>query len=118
MTEAYGPAHRQSAAIEELATWWRKMAEAEIDRTIPKAIEYGSDDLIVIGEHLARATGRDLTAVEAAELGIYFYIVGKLGRWTAAIREGRLVSDDTIFDLAVYTRMVQRIRETGAWPGV
>ena len=34
----------------------------------------------------------------------------------AAIRRGEFVSDDTLFDIGVYVRMVQRMRETGNWP--
>lgn len=104
-------------AIENLVAWWEKLASSDARTTVPKAVEYGSADLIEIGRAMARATGRPgLSDTEAAELGIYFYVVGKLGRWTAAVEENRPVSDDTLFDISVYITMVRRIRATGGWP--
>jgi hypothetical protein len=104
--------------MQELVTWWTDLAVFEADRTVPKAIEYGADDLIEIGHALAAVSGKDLEPDEAAEWGIYFYMIGKIGRWTAAVRDGRRPSDDTIFDIKVYATMVQRIRAAGGWPGV
>jgi hypothetical protein len=109
---------RRDEAHSMLSQWWHDMADKEVEAVVPKAIEYGSDDLTEIGTLLARHMGREVEADEAAELGIYFYMLGKMARWTAAVREGRRVSDDTILDIGIYDRMVQRIREVGAWPGV
>lgn len=107
----------KQAAVADLLNWWTRLAERDARTTVPKAVEYGSADLIEIGRAMARATGRtDLTDAQAAELGIYFYVVGKLGRWTAAVEDGRPVSDDTLFDISVYITMVRRIRATGGWP--
>lgn len=108
----------KQAAIADLLSWWSRMAERDARTTVPKAVEYGSADLIEIGRAMARATGRrdHLTDAQASELGVYFYLVGKLGRWTAAVEEGRPVSDDTLFDISVYVTMVRRIRDTGGWP--
>lgn len=104
-------------AISDLIKWWTSQAEKDAQTTVPKAIEYGSADLIEIGRAMARAARRpNLTDAQAAELGIYFYVVGKLGRWTAAVEEGRPVSDDTLFDISVYITMVRRVRATGGWP--
>lgn len=102
----------------ELEQWWGERAEDEIMRTVPKAIEYGSGDLIEIGRDLASLMGREVNDQDAAELGIYFYIRGKMARWADAIRRGAPISDDTLFDLGVYTRMAQRVRSHGGWPGV
>ncbi|MEU1733337.1 hypothetical protein [Streptosporangium sp. NPDC020145] len=110
----------KEALAEELAHWWSKMASEEIDMVVRKAVEYGGNgaalDLIQIGQNLALTAGRRVHNEEATELGIYFYIVGKVARWTAAIVEGRRVSDDTILDLGIYTRMAARNREVGGWP--
>lgn len=112
---------RMSAEL-QLAGWWRAQAETEIEMVVAKAIEYGgagaSIDLIDIGRDLARIAGREVGDEEATELGIYFYLRGKLSRWTAAVMEGRRVSDDTLTDLGVYVRMAQRTREVGGWPSV
>lgn len=100
--------------IEEITAWWQNTAQDEIDRTVPKMVEYGSNDLSEIGRQMSEAMGlAGFTEQELAELGIYFYLVGKFARWTSAIREGRRVSDDTLFDIGVYVRMAQRIREKG-----
>jgi hypothetical protein len=101
-----------------LRRWWLDLAEVEVERTVPKAIEYSSTDLVDIGRDLARCMGREIDDEEAAELGVYFYLRGKLARWTGAITNGERISDDTLFDIGVYVRMAQRIRLTGEWPGV
>lgn len=101
-----------------LTEWWMDKAEEEVRRTVPKAVEYGALDLIQIGQDLALTAGREVTDEEAAELGVYFYVRGKLARWTDAIVRGDRVSDDTLFDLGVYIRMAQRIRDAGGWPGL
>jgi hypothetical protein len=106
-------------ALEALLTeWWMGKAEEEVRRTVPKAVEYSSTDLRDIGRDLAECMGRTVTDQEAMEMGIYFYIRGKLSRWTGALISGRQVSEDTLFDLGVYVRMAQRVRDTGGWPGL
>jgi len=105
---------------QELRTWWFTKASAEADQTVAKAIEYGSDDLVEIGRQMATVLhleGPYSTDAELAELGVYFYIIGKLARWTSAIRRGDRPSDDTLLDIGVYVRMAQRIRDAGGWPG-
>jgi hypothetical protein len=104
---------------DRLADWWRAKAESEIEQTVAKAVEYGSTDLVDIGTNLLRLTGQQPTTdAVAAELGIYFYIEGKLARWRSAIMEGRQVSEDTMLDIGIYVRMAQRVRESGGWPGI
>lgn len=109
-----------NAQVGELEAWWLGVAAEEIERTVPKAIEYGSGDLAEIGRQMASVMrpGEFLMDSEAVELGIWFYIVGKLARWSDAVRTGREVSDDTLFDIGVYVRMAQRNRAAGGWPGV
>ena len=106
-------------ALENLLTeWWMDKAEEEVRRTVPKAIEYGSTDLAQIGHDLAAMAGRKVGDEEAAELGIMFYARGKMSRWIDAVIRGDRVSDDTLFDLGVYVRMAQRVRDAGGWPGL
>lgn len=105
----------------ELASWWAMQASDEVDMVVAKAVEYGGDgaaiDLIQIGQDMAAVMGQSpVTDEEATELGIYFYLRGKMARWTAALVEGRRVSSDTILDMGVYTRMAQRNRQVGGWP--
>lgn len=108
----------QLTPVEELAGWWRDRAEEEIERTVPKAIEYGDTDLRETGQWLAAISGRELSDQDAAEWGVWMYVIGKLGRVTCAMERGELPSDDTLFDLGIYVRMAQRIRHSGNWPGV
>jgi len=114
-----------------LGQWWVDRARAEVEPMIAKAREYGGGgraiDLIELGRDLHAAgvripgygvDAKDHLSPDAryAELGIYFYIKGKFARWQAAIIEGRPVSDDTLLDIGIYVRMLQRIREVGGWP--
>lgn len=105
---------------QELTSWYVAQARGEIEQLTAKMAEYGGAgravDLIQIGQDLAAIGGREVDDEEAAELGVYFYLRGKLSRWTAALLEGRRVSDDTLHDIGVYVRMAQRIRKTGGWP--
>jgi hypothetical protein len=101
-----------------LTEWWMGKAEEEVRRTVPKAVEYGSTDLAQIGHDLAAMAGRKVSDEEAAELGIMFYARGKMSRWIDAVIRGDRVSDDTLFDLGVYVRMAQRVRDAGGWPGL
>lgn len=103
--------------MSDLRTWWIDQATSEIDQSIPKIIDYGSTDLIWVGRQMAATMGRDVEDDEAAELGIFFYLVGKIGRWASAVTEGRRPTDDTVFDTHYYAKMVLRIREAGEWPG-
>lgn len=109
---------RKLGQTHELRRWWMELAGEEFDRTAPKAVEYGATDLRDIGLTLARAMGRVVDDEEAAELGVYFYLLGKMSRWTDAVCRGERPSDDTLFDTGVYVRMAQRIRVAGGWPGV
>lgn len=102
----------------DLLTWWNNTTQAEIEAMMPKVTEYGATDLMWVGRQMAEATGRpDIDNEEAAELGIYWFILGKIARWHAAVTEGRRPSDDTLHDLGIYARMAQRVRDAGNWPG-
>lgn len=108
---------RHVALETALRNWWEETSEAELVACVPKAVEYGSTDLAVIGRTQGRLMGRtSLTHEEATELGIFFYLMGKIARWEDAIINGRRVSDDTLHDVAVYTKMMQRTRAVGGWP--
>lgn len=111
-------AEQKSRMAADLESWWAEVAQREVEAVVPKAIEYGATDLVDIGKDLAKAMGRVVTDEEAAELGVFFYLRGKLARWVDAVVRGDRVSDDTLHDVGVYVRMAQRIREVGSWPGV
>ena len=105
-------------ALADLRDWWLSTAQADMAMVAPKAVEYGSVELEEMGAALARMMGRsDLSAARLVELACWFYAMGKMQRWTAAVTRGEFVSDDTLTDLGVYTLMVRRAREAGTWPG-
>lgn len=105
-------------ALADLRDWWLLTAQADMAMVAPKAVEYGSVELEEMGAALARMMGRsDLSAARRVELACWFYAMGKMQRWTAAVTRGEFVSDDTLTDLGVYTLMVRRAREAGTWPG-
>ena len=120
--------HGEPREVGELRGWWEQTAHDEVAGLIAKMVEYGglsrATDLTEIGRHLTEvgvSEGPLLGngAVQEGwlqELGIYFYLVGKFARWSAAIQEGRPVSDDTLLDIGIYVRMAQRVRAVGGWP--
>lgn len=114
------PSEDKQALMADLEAWWYAKADDEISRTVPKAVEYGADDLVEIGKELVAAGVRDPGTgdIGYAELGIFFYEVGKMARWRSAVRRGEPVSDDTLFDIGVYIRMAQRNRTNSGWPGL
>ena len=101
----------------ELTAWWRQAAESEIEMVVDKAVEYGATDLYEIGRILLMMKGEEnFTVARANEVGIFFYLYGKMARWHAAIEEGRPTNPDTILDIGVYARMAQRVLDVGGWP--
>ena len=109
--------------IAELAAWWWVEAQKEIDATVPKATEYGSYDMQLIGRVLADMMEWDAAKTERSEgvhveLGAFFYLLGKVARAASAYTRSELPSDDTYFDAGVYGRMIARARQKGGWPGV
>ena len=100
---------------------WRELNAAEIDKVMPKAIEYGAADLDIMGYVLGvtlnseRARARQWSPAELQELASAFYALGKVARAFGAYAEGRMPSDDCWHDLGVYARIVQVVRVRGGW---
>lgn len=92
-------------------------AHDEAAAVVAKAVEYGSNSMTELGHDIAKLAHREITDAQAIELACYFYIKGKMGRWSDAIVAGKDVSDDTLGDIGVYVRMAQRVRSNGGWPG-
>lgn len=105
-------------ALDDLRDWWLATAHQDMTMVAPKAVEYGSVELEEMGTALARMMGRtDPLPAYRVELACWFYAMGKMQRWTAAITRGETASTDTLTDLGVYTLMVRRARQAGTWPG-
>lgn len=102
----------------DLNQWWMDTAHEEAVAVVDKAVEYGANSMTELGHEIAKLAGRQITDRQAIELACYFYIKGKMGRWSDSIIAGRPVSDDTLGDIGVYVRMAQRVRSHGGWPGV
>ena len=105
----------------QLRQWWQETVDDEVNSVVPKAIEYGATDLAEIGRAMASMAGlvKPSTVTENqffTEVGIFFYLFGKVARWQAALKEGRVSSDDTLFDIGIYLKMAQRNRDVGGWP--
>jgi hypothetical protein len=100
----------------ELKAWWKERAHLEAEAVIPKAVEYGSNSLMQLGRMVARLQGREVDDAEALELGCWVNTVQKVERWTDAVLRGDRPSDDTPYDIGVYVRMAQRVRDVGGWP--
>lgn len=105
-----------------IAEWWAKTAMNDAERTVPKAVEYGSADMDFMGQFMVALVKDKFVGADDAELlrvgremATTFYLVGKIGRMIGAFQQGMLPSDDTLFDTSVYAMMLRRIRETGDW---
>jgi hypothetical protein len=106
----------------KIAEWWVDTAKADAERTVPKAVEYGSADFDLMGQFMVALLGDRLAGADTdekmrvgREMAVLFYMIGKLGRAVGAYTQGVMPSDDTIFDTRIYAMMWQRIRETGTW---
>lgn len=107
------------AQLEALLTeWWMDKAEEEVRAVVPKAVAYGSNSLMQLGRKMAQLQKREVTDEEAMELGCWTYVVGKIERWTDSVMRGERPSDDTVYDIGIYVKMTQRLRDVGSWPGL
>lgn len=111
------------SAIARLEGWWADHAHNATKRTVPKAIEYGSSDIDLMGAAMASMMRGELagaTDAERLQFGRYaaisFYALGKIARIFGALEQGKLPHPDSEFDLEVYAIMLARVRETGGWP--
>lgn len=116
MTELHGNPPETQRLIDALGRWWNDQTATEIEQVVPKAVEYGPNSMVVVGQAMARLNGREVSDEEAVELACMLYVYGKLGRWLDAAAEGKRPSDDTIYDIGIYIKMAQRARDVGGWP--
>lgn len=103
------------ARSEELFDWWMSTSLEEAEQVIPKAIEYGSADLAIMGEALLLLLPHLKGVVSGEELAVGFYALGKVARLFGSWEAGRAGSVDSWHDLRVYAKMAMRIREEGSW---
>jgi hypothetical protein len=104
---------KKSDQIFDFMQWWHTHSEDALDAILPKVREYGSTDLHIVGEALLKMMPQLEGKVHAAELGISFYLLGKVGRIIGGYADGHAPSDDTWYDTGIYALMAQRVRATG-----
>jgi hypothetical protein len=101
----------------DLLKWWQQTTKDEIESMLPKVIEYGANDLKVMGDAMLLLRPDLVGKIHPEELAISFYALGKMARIVGAYADGQIPSDDSWHDLAIYARMAQRVRDAGHWPG-
>jgi len=111
-----GDTNRSDDRINRVKVWWVDHARREAEYLAPKAVEYGSYDLELVGQVLADTIHPHAGADPDPEVGIAFYLLGKIARVMSAYRDGHSPSDDTFRDIAIYAKMVLYIRDNERWP--
>lgn len=99
----------------ELAAWWMEEAAKEVANLVPKAINYGSVDLDIMGEAMLAMMPQLRGIVSGQELAIAFYLQGKISRLIGGYEQGVLPNRDTPEDIKIYAGMLLRVREAGKW---
>jgi len=99
-----------------LDLWWAEVSTEDLQATVPKMQEYGALDLVECGRAVAKmGDWDDLTDAQLIELGIAFYVKGKVERLMEAYRLHRMPSEDTWKDITVYSMMGRAARMRGGW---
>lgn len=105
---------------DHLVSWWAERSHRMALSCAAKRDEYGTADLVGVGKRTASmgSDGHTRSDSELAEIGILFYLGGKVDRAVEAVCHGRQPSLDTWNDIATYALMVLAIREggPGVWP--
>jgi len=105
-----------SSGATDVVAWWVSVAATDAEAAEEKLKVYGSRDLTAIGDDLAAIAGWDDCPDKVkAELGVAFYLRGKVARMMGAYCAHTLPSDDTWHDASCYTMMARRIRAEGEW---
>lgn len=106
-----------SEQYEELLDWWRGVSDSDAAKTLPKAQEYGSADLRLMGAAMLELlpNGEELPPRLGQEMAIAFYLLGKIARMIGAYAGGQEPSLDTLMDTRIYAMMLQRVRDKGEW---
>lgn len=109
---------------------WRRIANGDCRGYVDKAGEYGHVDLDLLGAGTMAVIDPDGTRFAAVmeglndqerarvvrELGIAFYLHGKIARMLGAYADGRIPSDDTWTDTTIYS-MMGRLNRAGRMEG-
>lgn len=111
-------ASREELITAELSTWWETYSQQTLERTVPKAVRYGSKSMEMLGSALAMMVPRERRSRKLAlQMACCMYAFGKLGRAWAALLRGEDPDHDDWFDLEIYARMGAHVAEKGEWVG-
>lgn len=104
----------------DIADWWETTTKDDLAEYQRKNAEYGDADLSVIGGSLSLMAGNPKDVEWSDEIGIAFYLLGKVSRMISAYKEGSTPSDDTLKDIAIYAMMARlhrerKLRRSDAW---
>jgi hypothetical protein len=97
--------------LDAVAQWWYKTGQTDAERYMRKRKEYGSADLRIMGGAMLELVPNLNSQAEGIEMALMFYALGKVARAFGAYAAGRLPSDDTMEDLAIYGMMARMLRE-------
>lgn len=95
----------------DLIEWWIDTSQDDANGYTKKAREYGSYDLHMIGKVLIHAMVKPPEGVDPREVGVMFYLLGKIARVVSAYEAGKAPSDDTWHDIVVYAMMARLFRQ-------
>lgn len=100
----------------EFSLWAHNFVDNHAPMVSKKAEEYGTFSLSEVGRLFALGQGRSVSSVEAIELGCLLYAHGKIQRSISAVLRGRLPTEDTVVDTAIYSLMALFVKEFHRWP--
>lgn len=108
---------------EAFREYFHNLIREILDGAVPKAKTYGTHELANLGRTLFETIHADSTRgiynkasdQAAISTAVWFYVIGKTARWSAAVRRGEQPTQDTVVDVLVYCLMWLKVNETGEW---
>lgn len=110
------PSNTADSAERAFRSYIQDLTSEVTDMVIPKARTYGTTELSQLGATLMNVAGKGTTPErDSMQYAVWFYSVGKMARWTAAVKRGEQPTRDTVLDILVYALMWLKVEETGEW---
>lgn len=110
------PFHPADSAEQAFRSYIQDLTSEVTDMVIPKARTYGTTELSQLGATLMNVAGKGTVPERGSmQYAVWFYSIGKMARWTAAVKRGEQPTRDTVLDILVYALMWLKVEETGEW---
>lgn len=110
------PSHPADSAEQAFRSYIQDLTSEVTDMVIPKARTYGTTELSQLGATLMNVAGKGTVPERGSmQYAVWFYSIGKMARWTAAVKRGEQPTRDTVLDILVYALMWLKVEETGEW---